>query len=135
MSQAFTEGVGDPIVGRMSIDKRFRGALDATSKGQMLAVRTDVEGSAGYVAMEHFVGTLDGHAGSFALQHSGMMTRGVPALTVTVVPDSGTGDLAGIDGTMTIDIVDGEHRYAFDYILGRADETHRSVPGTDLCTG
>ena len=109
--------VGDPSVGRMSIDKQFHGDLEGTSKGQMLTVRTDVEGSAGYVAMERVTGILHGHSGTFALQHSGTMTRGAQKLTVTVVPDSGTGELVGLAGKMTIDIVDGKHFYGFEYTL------------------
>ena len=115
--QAPDDEVGDPTVGRMSIDKQFHGDLEATSKGQMLAVSTDVEGSAGYVAMERVTGTLNGHSGAFTLQHSGTMTRGSQQLSVTVVPDSGTGELVGLAGTMTIDIVDGKHFYIFDYTL------------------
>jgi len=118
--QAPEEKVGDPTVGRMALDKQFHGDLEATSKGQMLAVGTDVKGSAGYVAMERVVGTLKGHSGSFALQHSGTMTRGTPGLTITVVPDSGTGDLAGIAGSMSIVIADGKHSYDFEYTLGPA---------------
>src|SRR6202790_4223125 len=75
------EGVGDPTVGRMSIDKQFQGDLEAASKGQMLAVQGDIKGSAGYVAMERVAGTLAGHKGTFALQHTGTMTRGVPELS------------------------------------------------------
>jgi len=78
-------------VSRLSLQKQFHGALDATSTGQMLAVRTEIDGSAGYVAMEQVTGTLQGRRGAFALQHSGTMERGTPSLTVTVVPDSGTG--------------------------------------------
>jgi hypothetical protein len=104
-------------VGRMSIDKRFHGELEATSMGQMLAVSTQVEGSAGYVAMERVSGTLHGLNGSFALQHNGTMNRGAAQLTVTVVPDSGTGQLVGLAGAMTIDVVEGEHRYDFAYTL------------------
>ena len=115
--QAPDDKVGHPTVGRMSIDKQFHGDLEATSKGQMLAVSTDVQGSAGYVAMERVTGTLHGHSGAFTLQHSGTMTRGVQQLSVTVVPDSGTGELVGLAGIMTIDIVDGEHLYGFDYTL------------------
>ncbi len=115
--QVSDDKVGDPSVGRMSIDKQFHGDLEGTSKGQMLAVRTDVEGSAGYVAMERVTGTLHGHSGTFALQHSGTMTRGAQKLTVTVVPDSGTGELVGLVGKMTIDIVDGKHFYGFEYTL------------------
>ena len=109
--------VGDPTVGRMSIDKQFHGGIEGTSKGQMLTAMSMVEGSAGYVAIERVSGTLDGRAGTFALQHSGTMTRGVPQLTITVVPDSGTGRLAGLAGKMTIDIADGKHSYDFEYTL------------------
>lgn len=120
--QAQEEGVGDPSVGRMAIDKQFRGGLEATSRGQMLAAMTGVEGSAGYVAIERVTGTLDGRNGTFALQHNGTMTRGVPQLSVTVVPDSGTGELVGLDGRMTINIADGKHSYDFEYTLGSGDD-------------
>ena len=115
--QSAVEGVGDPSVGRMAIDKRFHGELDATSKGEMLATRTDVEGSAGYVAIERVTGTLCGRSGCFSLQHSGTMDRGVPKLSVTVVPDSGTGELVGLAGTMAITIDGGKHSYEFDFAL------------------
>lgn len=112
------DGAGDgAAVGRMSISKQFQGDLEASSQGQMLAMGTAVEGSAGYVAMEQVSGALHGRSGTFALQHSGTMTRGAPQLTVTVVPDSGTAQLAGLAGSMSIDIVDGEHRYDFAYTL------------------
>ena len=116
-----TDQSGEPTVGRMSLDKVFHGDLEATSKGQMLAVMTDVQGSAGYVAMERVNGKLHGRAGTFALQHSGTMTRGAPQLIITVVPDSATGDLAGLTGRMTIDIVEGKHFYKFDYRLAKPD--------------
>jgi hypothetical protein len=115
--QPSVEGVGDPTVGRLAIDKRFQGNLDATSKGEMLATRTDVEGSAGYVAIERVTGTLHGKSGSFALQHSGTMDRGVPHLSVTVVPDSGTGELVGLAGVLAITIEGGKHSYDFEYTL------------------
>ena len=83
----------------------------------MLSAFGTVKGSAGYVAIETFTGSLDGKAGTFVLQHSGSMRGGTPTLQVTVVPDSGTGALAGISGTMTIDPTGGEHRYTFDYVL------------------
>jgi hypothetical protein len=102
---------------RMSIDKRFHGDLEAVSKGEMLSAMTDVMGSAGYVAIERVTGTLRGNAGAFVLQHTGTMTRGAQQLTVSVVPDSGIGQLAGLAGTMTIDIVDGKHFYDFAYTL------------------
>jgi hypothetical protein len=118
--QAQVEGVGDPTIGRMAIDKRFHGDLEATSKGEMLATRTEVEGSAGYVAMERVTGTLHGKRGSFSLQHGGTMDRGVPRLSVTVVPDSGTGDLVGLAGRMVINIEGGKHSYDFEYTLPEA---------------
>jgi Protein of unknown function (DUF3224) len=108
---------GGESIARMLLDKRFHGALDAVSRGQMLAMRTAVEGSAGYVAMEVVTGKLDGRQGSFVLQHSGTMNRGAPTLTLTVVPDSGTGELAGLSGSMAIDIAGGKHSYRFDYSL------------------
>ena len=102
---------------RMSIDKQFHGDLEATSKGEMLSAMTDVKGSAGYVALERVSGTLHGRTGTFALQHSGTMTRGERQLSVTVVPDSGTGQLTGLAGRMAIRIADGKHSYEFDYTL------------------
>ena len=107
----------EAAVSRMSIEKQFRGDLDATSAGEMLAAMTDVEGSAGYVALERVSGTLHGRSGAFVLQHSGTMTRGAPELSVTVVPDSGSGQLAGLVGSMAINIVDGAHFYEFEYTL------------------
>jgi hypothetical protein len=104
-------------LGRMSIDKKFSGSLDATSQGEMLSAMTDVKGSAGYVALERVSGTLHGRKGTFVLQHSGTMTRGAAELSVTVVPDSGTGDLAGLAGKMTIKIDAGKHVYELDYTL------------------
>jgi len=109
------EGVS---LGRVALDKRFSGPLDATSKGQMIGARTPVEGSAGYVAIERVTGTLDGRRGTFVLQHCGAMTRAARSLSVTVVPDSGTGELAGLSGKMEIQIVDGRHLYDFEYQLG-----------------
>ena len=110
----------DAGLGRMSLDKEFHGDLEATSKGEMLVGSTETKGSAGYVAMERVTGTLHGRAGSFILQHSGTMNRGAPSLSVTVVPDSGTGELAGLSGRMAIVVVAGKHSYEFDYALAAA---------------
>jgi hypothetical protein len=107
----------DSPIGRMTIDKQIHGDLEATTKGQMLAFSTDVKGSAGYVAMERVTGTLHGRTGSFVLQHNAMMNRGVPQLSITVVPDSGTGQLVGLTGTFDIQISAGKHSYTFDYTL------------------
>ena len=107
----------DAAVGRLSIDKQFHGDLEAGSKGEMLAIGTEVEGSAGYVAMERVSGTLHGRSGTFALQHNGTANRGATQLTVTVVPDSGTGALVGLSGNMNIIIAAGKHSYEFDYML------------------
>jgi hypothetical protein len=105
----------DNSLGRMSIDKQFHGDLEATSKGEMLTAGTAVKGSAGYVAIERVSGTLQGRAGSFTLQHNATMDRGAPHLNIIVVPDSGTGQLTGLTGTMNILIADGKHSYDFAY--------------------
>ena len=114
-------------LGSMTIDKQFHGDLEATAKGQMLVAGTDVKNSAGYVAVERITGTLHGRSGSFALQHSGIMTRGAPQQTITVVPDSGSGELAGLAGSMTVVIEGGKHSYTFEYTLPEAV----SLTGTD----
>jgi len=107
---------GSPL-GRMSIDKQFHGDLEGTSKGEMLTAGTAIKNSAGYVAIERVTGTLHGKRGTFALQHNATMTRGQGSLNIIVVPDSGTGELAGLSGTLGIDITDGKHSYVFDYSL------------------
>jgi hypothetical protein len=112
------------VLARLTLDKQFHGDLEATSKGEMLSAGTSVKNSAGYVAIERVTGTLHGKRGTFALQHNGIMNRGVPSLTISVVPDSGTGELTGLSGTATIDIAGGKHYYTLDYDL--AIETSRS---------
>lgn len=102
---------------RLSIDKQFHGELEATSQGEMLSAGTDVKGSAGYVAIERVSGTLQGQRGSFTLQHNATMTRGAPYLNIIVVPDSGTGQLQGLTGTMNIRVEGGKHYYDFEYAL------------------
>jgi hypothetical protein len=105
----------DAPIGRMSIDKQFHGDLEATGKGEMLAFMTTVKGSAGYVAMEQVTGALRGRSGTFVLQHTGTMGRGAEQQSITVVPDSGTGELQGLTGKMTITIANGNHSYDFQY--------------------
>jgi hypothetical protein len=112
--QAPDDAAGGPF-GRLFLDKHFHGELEGTSKGQMLASGTGKDGSGAYVALEWVTGTLNGRHGSFVLQHTGTMTKNVPTLNVTVVPDSGTGDLAGLAGAMTIVIADDKHSYIFAY--------------------
>ena len=111
----------DPLLGRMTLDKQYHGDLDGTGKGQMLTAGSPVKGSGAYVAIEKVTGTLRGRTGSFVLQHSGTMTQGTPQLTVTVVPDSGTGQLAGIAGQMRINIADGKHSYDLEYTVPKID--------------
>lgn len=106
---------GGASVGHSRFDKRFRGPLDATSVVHMLAVMSATPGSGAYVAIERIEGTLDGKHGSFHAQHSGAMDRGKPSLDISVVPDTGTGELVGLHGRIAIDIVDGKHYYTFDY--------------------
>jgi hypothetical protein len=112
----------EATLGRMAIDKRFEGDLEATSQGEMLAAGTEVQSSAGYVALERVSGALHGRRGTFVLQHGGTMDRGTPQLTIAVVPDSGTGDLTGVRGTMTIQIAGGVHSYIFDYRIAAAPD-------------
>lgn len=108
---------GDDVVSRLLIEKTYHGDLDATGNGQMLSTRASSDGSAVYVALEHVTATLNGRSGTFVLHHRGIMTRGTPDLVISVVPDSGTAELTGLTGTMTIDIKDGKHFYGFDYSL------------------
>jgi Protein of unknown function (DUF3224) len=114
------EGEGDSggaALGRFSLDKKYEGPLHASAAGQMLSARAPVEGSAGYVAIERVTGTLEGRRGSFVLQHSGSMGGGSMELSVGVVPDSGTGELAGLAGTLAIRIEGGVHFYDLEYSL------------------
>jgi hypothetical protein len=104
-------------LGRMSIDKQFHGDLVAVGKGEMLTAMTGVDGSASYVAIERVTGTLKGRRGSFAFQHVGSANRGAQQLAITVVPDSGAGELIGVTGELSLNIVDGKHFYTFEYSL------------------
>ena len=113
----------EAMPGRMSIDKQFHGDLDAISHGEMLMAGTAVKGSAGYVAIERVTGKLHGREGTFILQHNATMTRGAGDLNIIVVPDSGTGELAGLTGKMMIVIgAGGAHSYEFEYALTRPQE-------------
>ena len=115
--ETFAPGSEGLSLGRMSIDKQFHGDLEAQSRGEMLTVMTQVPGSAGYVAIEQVTGVLQGKRGAFALQHYGVMGGGENRLILEVVPGSGSGQLAGLSGTMTIDIRDGKHCYELAYAL------------------
>jgi len=115
--QSLADTAADKSLARLSIDKQFHGELEAVSKGEMLSAGTEVKGSAGYVAIERVTGKLAGLAGTFVLQHTGTMNRGVPTLSVTVVPDSGTGELTGLSGKMNIIIAAGKHSYEFEYTV------------------
>jgi len=112
-----SEVTSEGLFGRVLLTKKFTGDLTATARGQMLSAGTLTRGSAGYVAIDHVTGTLEGRRGSFVLQHSGSMNRGVPTLSIMVVPDSGTEDLAGLSGTLSINIIDGKHFYVFIYSI------------------
>ena len=110
-----TEPAPGGTLGRLSLDKQFHGDLEAVGQGQMLTALSEVKGSAGYVAIERVTGTLHGRTGSFALQHAGLMDRGAQSLQITIVPDTGTGELVGITGTLKIRIEDKKHFYDLDY--------------------
>ena len=107
-------------LGRSTLEKTFRGGLEGTGRGEMLTAITDVKGSAVYVAVERVTGLLDGHRGTFALVHKGTMVRGAQSLTVEIVPDSGTGELASIAGSLAIEIRGGKHYYTLRYHLDDA---------------
>ncbi|HZS45969.1 MAG TPA: DUF3224 domain-containing protein [Blastocatellia bacterium] len=109
----------DANFGRFIIDKQYHGDIEGTGKGQMLSAGS-AQSSGAYVAIEFVTCTLQGRKGTFALMHKGVMTRGVPDLDVSVVPDSGTGQLVGITGKMNIKIDNGKHSYEFDYTLPEA---------------
>jgi hypothetical protein len=116
--QSSDELTGASTLVRLAIDKQITGDLIGARNGEMLRAGTPVKGSAVYVALERVVGALHGRTGSFVLQHSGRMTRGSPELTVSVVPDSGSGELTGLTGTMRIIIEGKRHSYEFDYTIG-----------------
>lgn len=111
------KGTDNIALGRMAITKTFTGELAATSQGEMLSAITPTQGSAGYVAIEQVTGTVSGKQGSFVLQHFGLMNKGESSLVVNVVPDSRTGELTGLTGSMQINIENGKHYYVFDYDL------------------
>ena len=108
---------GRTQTGRMLLDKQYFGDLAATGEGEMLSAVTDTKGSAAYVAIERVTGTLNGKAGSFVIQHTGSMRGGAQQLAISIVPDSGTGELEGITGTMAIRMDGRKHFYDFDYLL------------------
>lgn len=115
--ETHAQGAEGNQLGRMTLDKTFHGALDATSQGEMLSVMTSVQGSAGYVAIEQVTGTLNGKQGTFVLQHFGIMQDGEDRLILEVVPGSASGELSGLSGTMDIEVKGGKHYYTFDYEL------------------
>lgn len=115
--QTLTHAIEGLPLARMSLDKIFSGDLEAQSNGEMVSAGTQIKGSAGYVAMEWVRGTLHGRKGSFVLQHSATMKRGVPQMQIAVVPDSGTEELLGLAGELTITIAEGKHRYSFEYTI------------------
>lgn len=112
------QSAAEAAVGRFTLDKKYHGDLEGSGNGEMLTGMTSVKGSAGYVAIEKVTGSLAGRRGGFHLQHSGLMNRGTPSLSITVIPDSGTGELTGLSGSMSIVIAaDGSHSYTFNYSL------------------
>lgn len=105
-------------VGRMLMDKTYFGDLVGTAQGEMLSAGNPAAGSASYVAIEHVSGTLHGKVGDFALAHAGTMHNGANDLTIAIVPGSGTGELTGISGKLTLSITGNQHYYDIDYELG-----------------
>lgn len=110
-------GPGGTPLGRLSLAKVFSGGMTGTSLGEMLTAVTPVAGSAGYVAIERFSGSVMGRYGSFMLQHGGLMNRNARELAINVVPDSGTDELTGIAGRFVLTLEGGTHRYELEYEL------------------
>lgn len=100
---------------RMRFDKRFSGAFEATGVVSMMGILSGQSG--GYVAIEKIVGSVDGHRGSFCFQHSCTMDKGTQKQSITVIPGTADGELTGLSGEMTIEIVNGQHFYVFNYSL------------------
>lgn len=110
---------GGVATSRMGLSKTFSGGVAGTATGTMIAAGTPAPGQpATYVAIDQFRGTVDGRAGGFVLAHRGTMTRaGGGELSVVISPDSGTGALAGIEGTLSIEMREGKHFYDLAYTL------------------
>jgi hypothetical protein len=117
MTPEAVDAQGGATLSRLGLEKQYRGELEATATGTMVSATTTMKGSAGYIALERVTGVLHGLNGSFVLQHTGIMTRGTPQLTITIVPDSGTGQLSGIAGSCGITITDGTHFYELQYTI------------------
>jgi Protein of unknown function (DUF3224) len=116
VTMAPTNHAPDEGVSSFSLEKQYHGDLEGAAKGEMLSAGDPKSGNAGYVAIEKVTGRLADKAGSFALMHSGTMAAGTtPQLSVVIVPGSGTGELSGIFGVLTISKVEGKHTYTLDY--------------------
>jgi hypothetical protein len=104
-------------IDRLSIDKKYHGGVQGTSAGQMQAIKDDKDTGA-YVALEKVVGSLQGRNGTFMLMHYGYMSQGaVGRWLVEIVPNSGTGELASLSGTMKIIQKNEKHYYEIEYVL------------------
>ena len=94
-------GDGAVAFSRVTLRKAFSGPMTGTSVVAMTAA-TVGETPAGYVAVEHVTGTLEGRTGSFVLQHSGVVDGGAQAARGVVLPGTATGELAGLRGTVEL---------------------------------
>jgi len=115
--QAVADKINEGTLARYSASKQWHGDLEGTSTAEMLSAGDPSKGFGGYVAMERVEGTLGGRRGTLVLQHSGTLERGEQKLSITVVPNSGTGDFTGLAGSMKIEIAGGKHSYVFEYSL------------------
>lgn len=108
----------DGAVQRFELTKTFSGDLQGSGRGVMLSAGDPQAGAAGYVAIETVTGRLGDRDGGFALQQFGTMAGGGQTLHYVVVPGSGTGELAGITGTLQLVVeADGTHRFELGYDL------------------
>ncbi len=102
---------------RTHVGKAFHGDLEGSSTAELL-MAVAPSGSAIYVGVERISGALQGKSGSFVLVHDASMAGDEQSLSLTIMRDSGTGELQGIRGAATITIdADGGHTLILDYDL------------------
>ena len=109
-------------IARLTSDKTWHGDFEGVSHGEMITGSTASTGSMAYVAIERMTGKLNGRQGSFTFTHRATMMKGdAPSageLSVVVAPNSGTGELAGLTGSLMIHFdAQGNHTWTFDYSL------------------
>jgi hypothetical protein len=113
------QAVGGARLGRASVSNTFTGALDAAGVVEYALVYTSATEGV-FCGYEHLTGSVEGRRGSFVIEHRGRFTGDTVHCALTVVPGSGSGELAGITGGGSFIARRGEPSttYALDYSLG-----------------